>query len=252
MIARDILKNYLHTLLCCEDFADYSPNGMQIEGKPQINKICTAVTASKEVIAQAIEENADAIIVHHGYFWKGEEPVITGMKYQRIKAIMNHNISLFAYHLPLDCHPEYGNNVRLGRLLNIYECQQHNAGKIRNLLWSGVLSEAINAEQFRKQLNQKLQREPLHVTAHDKPIRRIAWCTGAAQDFIIDAAQLGADAYISGEISERTYYQALELGIHYFSCGHHATERYGVQALGQHLAESFALEHQYIETNNPV
>ncbi|KTD25707.1 putative NIF3-like protein 1 [Legionella lansingensis] len=252
MIARDALASYLHDLLSCADFNDYAPNGLQVEGKTNIQRICTAVTASAETIEHALVLQADALLVHHGYFWRGEEPNITGMKRQRLGKLLTHDISLFAYHLPLDCHPEFGNNASLAKRLNLSTTEMHRAGKTANLLWSGVFGEPKVIPEFLSELEQQLQRKPLHIAGKAKVIKRLAWCTGAAQDFIEDAYHLGADAYISGEISERTYYQAKELGIHYFACGHHATERYGIQELGKHLAVNFQLEHYFIDSSNPI
>lgn len=252
VIDRNELKNYLNRLLDCDNFKDYAPNGLQVEGAQKICKICTAVTASADVIQQAVDWGADTLLVHHGYFWRGEEPVITGIKRQRIALLINNDINLFGYHLPLDCHKEFGNNAQLARLLNVDTFRTHSAGGTENLLWSGLLPESVNGKEFCKFLTEKFNRKPLHISANDRLIKRIAWCSGAAQDFIEEAASLGADAYISGEISERTYYQAQELGIHYFSCGHHATERQGIQHLGNHLAASYELEHLYIDSNNPV
>lgn len=252
MIDRQELENYLNHLLECNTYKDYAPNGLQLEGAEQITKICTAVTASLDVIKEAAEWGADTLLVHHGYFWKGEEPVITGIKRQRLAWLMNHNMNLFAYHLPLDCQTEFGNNAQLARLFDVDSFRTHKAGGTDNLLWSGQLADTLTPSDFTKFLTEKFNRKPLHVGSKGKTIRRIAWCSGAAQDFIEDAANLGADAYISGEISERTYYQAKELGIHYFSCGHHATERLGIQQLGNHLAQSYELEHLFIDSNNPV
>jgi dinuclear metal center YbgI/SA1388 family protein len=252
VISRDELALYLHGYLACDHFNDYAPNGVQVEGRSSINKICSAVTASEAVIQQAVEQHADALLVHHGYFWRGEEAVLTGMKRRRISKLLEHNLNLFAYHLPLDCHPDIGNNACLGKLLNFDAIKMHSVGKITNLLWQGILSKPLTAQEFAGQIFEKLKRTPLHVSGTDKPIQRVAWCSGGAQDYIEDANRLGVDAYFSGEISERTYYQAQELGIHYFACGHHATERYGIQALGQHLSERFKLEHQFIDSDNPV
>ncbi|WED43907.1 Nif3-like dinuclear metal center hexameric protein [Legionella cardiaca] len=252
MISRTKLASYLHEFLGCGNFHDYAPNGVQIEGKNDIKRICTAVTASAEAIEHAIALQADALLVHHGYFWRGEESIITGMKRQRISQLLTHDISLFAYHLPLDCHPEIGNNACLAKLLNVDSFKMHSAGKTPNLLWSGSFTKAKTANEFLLQLEDKLGRKPLHVEGSSKPIKYFAWCSGAAQDFIEEAYNLGADAYISGEISERTYYQAKELGIHYFACGHHATERYGVQELGKHLSSRFNVAHHFIDSANPV
>ncbi|WP_019217296.1 Nif3-like dinuclear metal center hexameric protein [Legionella tunisiensis] len=252
MIARNELASYLHTLLACANFNDYAPNGVQIEGSDKIARICTAVTASAAVIEQAVALQADALLVHHGYFWRGEDAVITGIKRQRIAKLLIHNITLFAYHLPLDCHPELGNNACLAKLFDCNSITMHQVGKTPNLLWSGSLKRGKTAKEFLAELQAKLGREPFYIPGMDKPIRRIAWCSGAAQDLIEEANALGVDAYLSGEISERTYYQAQELGIHYFACGHHATERDGIQALGNHLAEHFKLQHHFIDSSNPV
>lgn len=252
MITRVELSHFLNDLLSCNKFNDYAPNGIQVEGKDQIKRICTAVTASDEVISQAVDWHADALLVHHGYFWRGEDPVITGIKRQRISKLLHHNINLFAYHLPLDCHPELGNNATLAKLLLLDSVQMHKVGKVDNLLWTGSLSKSMSGIQFNDLLESILRRKPLHIDGTDKTIRSIALCTGAAQDYIEDAYHLGADAYISGEISERTYYQAKELGIHYYACGHHATERYGIQSLGSYLASYFELTHLFLDSNNPV
>lgn len=251
-LLRDTLARYLETYLACQDFQDYAPNGIQIEGKSAIGRICTAVTASEDVIQRAITWGADALLVHHGYFWRGESPVITGAKKRRIAALLKHQMTLYAYHLPLDCHIELGNNACLGKALGMHNMRAHTASKMTNLLWAGDLKQAISPTVFIDQLSNTLQRTPLHVAGSTKHIKQVAWCTGAAQDLIEEASSLGVDAYLSGEISERTYHQALELGIHYFACGHHATERYGIRALGEHLAHHFQLEQCFIDSENPV
>lgn len=252
MIIRQALLTYLHNLLACESIKDYAPNGLQVEGVDTIARICTAVTASAEVIDMAATLKADALLVHHGFFWKGEDPVIKGIKRYRISTLLQHQINLLAYHLPLDCHAELGNNACLAKRLSVQDVNRHPAGDIANLLWSGVLSKPQSPADFKQQLQQVLQREPLLIEGSDRLITRVAWCSGGAHDFIEEAERLGVDAYISGEVAERTYYQAKELGIHYFACGHHATERYGIQALGEHLSEQFDLEHYFIDSENPV
>lgn len=252
MITKEELSLYLHQLLSCERYNDYSPNGIQVDGKLQIKRICTAVTASDDAITQAVAWKADALLVHHGYFWRGEAPTITGIKRQRINKLLRNDMNLFAYHLPLDCHPELGNNACLAKLFEVDMIHMHRASATDNLLWSGKLSRMMNHSELLEFLAQKLQRTPLLVVGSAKPITHIAWCSGGAQDFIEDAYRLGVDAYISGEISERTYYQAKELGIHYYSCGHHATERYGIQTLGNYLAAQFELEHLFIDSENPI
>lgn len=252
MISRSDLSLYLQSFLNCDRFSDYAPNGLQIEGKDQIKRICTAVTASEDVISEAITWQADALLVHHGYFWRGEDPVITGMKRQRIAKLLDNNINLFAYHLPLDCHPNLGNNACLAKLFAIESVQMHKVGTNESLLWSGNLSKPLSGNQLSVFLEKKLDRKPLYIAGHDRPISTIAWCSGGAQDYIVNAKQLGVDAYISGEVSERTYYQAKELGIDYFACGHHATERLGIQALGDYLESLYAVEHRFIDVSNPI
>lgn len=252
MISRDELVVFLDDYLACSTFNDYAPNGLQVEGRSTIRRICTAVTASQDVINRAVSLKADALLVHHGYFWRGEEAVLTGMKRQRIGQIIEHNLNLLAYHLPLDCHVEIGNNACIGRLLETQDITSHTAGKTPNLLWTGQLRHEITPERLINQLTDIFKRKPLHIVGNDKKIIRLAWCSGGAQDFIEDAYRLGADAYLSGEVSERTYYQAQELGIHYFACGHHATERYGIQALGELLSNQLGLSHQFLDTDNPV
>ncbi|MFI4962348.1 MAG: Nif3-like dinuclear metal center hexameric protein [Legionellales bacterium] len=252
MIEANTLKGYLHNYLQCELYVDYAPNGLQVQGKSEIARICTAVTASDAVISEALSWGADALLVHHGYFWKGEDPVITGMKRQRLAKLLSNDINLFAYHLPLDCHIQLGNNACLGTLFKVDSVRMHKVNRVDNLLWSGMLAKPLSAEQFGVFLETQLGRKPLHISGHNKPIHHIAWCSGGAQDFIVEAHQLGVDAFISGEVSERTYYQAKELGIDYYSCGHHATERYGIQALGNHLSQLYQLDHKFLDSANPV
>lgn len=252
VIARDELALYLRQYLSCDSFNDYAPNGLQVEGTSTINRICTAVTASESIIKHAAAQHADALLVHHGYFWRGEDAAICGMKRKRIGLLMANNMNLYAYHLPLDCHMDIGNNACLGQLLGVNEIQAHALGPIPRILWTGSLTSPLTTTEFSAHIAKTLKRSPLHVVGADKPIQRIAWCSGAAEDYIEDAHRLGVDAYLSGEVSERTYYQAQELGIHYFACGHHATERYGIQALGQHLSERFKLQHLFIDSDNPI
>ena len=252
MTQRAELEDYLHNYLQVDAFQDYAPNGLQVEGKTEIHRICTAVTASHDVIKKACEHQADALLVHHGYFWKGEEPTLRGMKRTRIADLLAHDINLFGYHLPIDCHKLIGNNACIAKKLALKKLKSHSAGKTPDLLWTGELPKPLSADAFTHQLAQVFDRVPQCIVGSDKIIKKIAFCSGAAQDFIENAAALGVDAYISGEISERTYYQAKELGVHYFACGHHATERDGIHTLGKHLAEQFGLEHMFIDSDNPV
>jgi dinuclear metal center YbgI/SA1388 family protein len=252
VIKRAELSSYLNEYLNCDSFKDYAPNGLQVEGKDDIKVICSAVTASEEVIAIAAEKKADALLVHHGFFWRGEAPQLVGMKKRRVAKLLSSDMNLFGYHLPLDCHPKLGNNACIAKLLGMQSVKSHKAGNTTDLLWSGKLKKAMTVEDFAALVAKNLHREPLVVSGSKDNIQNIAWCTGGAQDFIIEANDLNVDAYLSGEISERTYYQAKELGLHYFSCGHHATERYGIQALGEHLSKRFKLDHSFIDVDNPV
>lgn len=252
MISRDNLSIYLNQYLACHDYNDFSPNGVQVEGRDEIRTICSAVTASQDAIEQAIAYNADALIVHHGYFWRGESPVIVGMKRKRLADLLSNDINLFAYHLPLDCHLSIGNNAEIGRLLSIKNINTHKVSGVSNLLWSGDLTCEMTISSLSSALHKVFNRKPFSISSSINKIQKIAWCSGGAQDYIEDAARLGVDAFISGEVSERTYYQAKELGINYFACGHHATERFGIQALGSHLCDEFSLVHKFIDSENPV
>ncbi len=250
-MTRNELAEYLAEFLQVGKFKDYAPNGLQVEGRAEIKKIVTGVTACQVLIDKAIALNADALLVHHGFFWKGEEEVIIGMKQRRIKALLTHDINLFGYHLPLDAHPMLGNNAELAKKLNISHAKVVEES-IQGLIWQGCLDTPISAGIFKKNISDILNRKALHIGDPLAEIQSIAWCTGGAQDYINDAASLGVDAFISGEVSERTYHSALELGIHYFAAGHHATERYGIQALGEYLARKFDIEHEYVDIDNPV
>ncbi len=251
-ITRNALNDYLANYLATERFQDYSPNGLQVEGRDTITRVCTAVTASEDIILAAIHQQADALLVHHGFFWSGEPAIICGVKRRRLQPLLQHELNLFAYHLPLDCHPVIGNNACIGRLLQVNDVKSHVAGKTPGLLWSGCLAETLTPQAFLQRCHSVFRREPQAVYANEGLIERVAWCSGAAQDFIQLAAAIGAQAYVSGEISERTYYQAKELGIHYFASGHHATERFGIQALGEHLRQRFGIQHEFLDSDNPV
>ena len=249
----------LRTLLAAADevmqparYRDYCPNGLQVEGRSAVGRLISGVTASQKLIDAAIAQRADALLVHHGYFWKGEDPCLVRIKRRRLAALLQHDISLIAYHLPLDGHAELGNNAQLARLLGIEltgELFPEQPGAVGNL---GRLAEPCGAEQFAQLLAERLGREPQLIRGGGHAIQALAWCTGAAQDYLEQAALMGVDAFISGEISERTVHLAEELGVHYFAAGHHATERYGVRALGESLAQRFGLSHQFIDIDNPV
>ncbi len=248
------IVNYCDELLLPQQFKDYCPNGLQVAGRAEVNKIVVGVSACQALLEAAIAEQADLILVHHGYFWQGEDPCVVGLKRARLATLLAHNMSLLAYHLPLDAHPELGNNAQLAKQLLLqpdHSCLQAEPGAA-SLLWHGQLLQPMSAVAFSEHVATCLQRLPLHIASGPASINSIAWCTGAAQDFIVEAAALDVDAYITGEVSERTTHIAREHGIHFFAAGHHATERYGVQALGNKLLETFTLDYQYIDIDNPV
>jgi dinuclear metal center YbgI/SA1388 family protein len=252
MILRNELEGYLNSLLLSNEIKDYCPNGLQIEGKEQISKIVTGVTACQRLINEAIKAQADAIIVHHGYFWKGEASPITGIQKQRISSILCNNINLFSYHLPLDIHKPYGNNFQLAQLLQLTNIKELDTNTSPNYGLIGQLNSPTSLNEIESNINNLLKRPPLTIEVNNKLITSIALCTGAGQNFIKNAASVGADLFVSGEISEKTTHLAREYDINYISAGHHATERYGVQAIGNHLAQQFRIEHEYIDIYNPV
>ena len=252
MVTLKALVDYTDSLLSVGQFNDYCPNGLQVEGRPEVRRLVSGVTASLELVEAAIAAGADALLVHHGYFWKGENSCITGMKRQRLQRLLGTGTSLLAYHLPLDAHPELGNNARFGQLLGITEreaLQPEDPSSVGNV---GSLPEAVTAGELGARLESLTGRAALHIGDAQEKISRLAWCTGAAQSYIEAAVAAGADAFITGEASEQTVHIAREEGIHFFAAGHHATERYGVQALGEHLARTFSVEHRYIDIDNPV
>lgn len=246
------LVTYCNNLLESAAFQDYCPNGLQVEGRPEIRRIISGVTASQAMIEAAIEAEADMLLVHHGYFWRGEAAPITGLKQRRIRALLEHDINLVAYHLPLDAHTRYGNNVQLAELMGWRITGGLEANNPRSIGLQGELEGELSGEQLARELETRLKRKPMFIAGHDRPVKRIAWCTGGAQGYIEKAVALGVDAFITGEVSEQTFHIARECGIHFYAAGHHATERYGVQALGEHLAQQFSLEHRFIDIDNPV
>jgi len=230
---------------------DYCPNGLQVEGRPQVSRIVSGVTASQALLDAAVEAEADLVLVHHGYFWKGENPCITGIKQRRLKTLLKHDISLLAFHLPLDVHPEVGNNVQLARQLDITVEGPLDPENPKVVGLVGSLAEPITARDFARRVQEVMGREPLLVEG-EQMIRRVGWCTGGGQGYIDTAIVAGVDLFISGEASEQTYHSARENGISFIAAGHHATERYGVQALGDYLARRFAVEHLFIDCPNPI
>ena len=248
-IERAKLQTYLDELLQISRFRDYCPNGLQVEGRTCIRRLLTGVTASQALLDAAITHKADAVLVHHGYFWKGENACITGMRKKRLSALLTNDISLLAYHLPLDAHPEYGNNAQLAKACCFIP--EGYFGE-QDMAWYGVLQKTTSTATLGERIARVCQRSPLVIGDQDKPLRRIAWCSGGAQDYFEAAIALGVDAYISGEISERTMHLARESGVVYFAAGHHATERMGVRTLGEHLAVHFGLDVIFVDIDNPV
>ncbi len=248
MVGLRELEIYTDRLLAIGDFSDYCPNGLQVQGRAQVERLVGGVTASQALLDAA--PDADAILVHHGYFWKGEDPRVIGMKRNRLRTLLSRDISLLAYHLPLDAHPRYGNNVRLAAVLGLEIETGFGPGNGMGLV--GRLPDPVSGQRFAAHIATCLRREPFHVPGVATRLRRIGWCTGAAQSYIEAAVAEGIDAFLTGEVSEQTVHIARETGIHFYAAGHHATERYGVQALGEHLARRFQLEFQFIDIDNPI
>lgn len=248
MVKLTEIVGYSNELLDIGAYGDYSPNGLQVEGRATVRRLITGVTACQALLDAAVAADADAVLVHHGFFWKGEDPRVVGMKRRRLGTLLANDISLLAYHLPLDGHAELGNNAQLGTVLGLTSRGRFGRDALGVY---GELPDPVTGEALAAQIADRLGRQPLHISGAG-PIRRVGWCSGGAQGFLQDAAAADLDAFISGEVSEPTFHIARELGIHYFAAGHHATERYGVQALGRHLAERFGLEHRFIDIDNPV
>jgi dinuclear metal center YbgI/SA1388 family protein len=249
MVSLASLLEFSNEILQPNQFQDYCPNGLQVEGRSEVRKIVSGVTACQALLEQAINAGADVVLVHHGYFWRGDNPCVTGIQRTRIKCLLEANVSLVAYHLPLDAHPELGNNAVLARVLDLVSEGLLSGDGIGSV---GRLKQPMKAVEFAAHISTRLGREPLHIMVEKDFIETIAWCTGAAQGYIDKAVETGVDAYLSGEISEQTVHVAREEGVHYFAAGHHATERYGVQALGERIATHFGLEHAFIDIDNPV
>jgi dinuclear metal center YbgI/SA1388 family protein len=250
MIPPRDLAEYCDRLLGTAAFADYAPNGLQVEGVRPVTRLTTGVTASAALVEAARHAGADAILVHHGWFWKGESPCLVGPKGRRARLLIESGASLIAYHLPLDAHPTLGNNATLATRLEVLDALPAETGN--GLLWTGRLAAPLDPGDWAEQVARQLNRTATLIRGSERPVERLAWCSGGGQGHIEAAAALRVDAFLSGEISEQTTHLARELGICYLAAGHHATERFGVAALGDHLAERFGLEHRYIEIDNPA
>ena len=249
---RQQLEHYLRDYLGTERINDYCPNGLQVEGRAQINHVVTGVTASQALIDAAIAVNADTILVHHGYFWKNEPASITGMKQRRIKALLTHDINLLAYHLPLDIHAEVGNNSQLAKLFGFASSAPLIGVEPAGLVRYTELAEPLSSNALASIIATALARPLTCVVPCPQPIAKIAWCSGGGQGYIDAAAAQGCDAFISGEVSEQTVHSAREQGLAFFAAGHHATERCGIKALGDHLAAQFGLRVDFIDIDNPA
>ena len=246
------LTKYTNSFLNIDHYKDYCPNGLQVEGADNVQRIVTGVTASQALLDAAVDKKADVVLVHHGYFWRNEDLRVIGIKRNRLATLLLNDISLLAYHLPLDVHPQLGNNAQLAQLLGI-QVDGVLIDESQSVCGSyGQFNQAVSAQACKRQIDLKLQRDCIHIDAGPATITRIGWCTGAGQGFIELAIKQNLDAYISGEISEPTAHVAREASIHYFAAGHHATERYGIQALGEHLSRKFGVSHEFVDIDNPA
>ena len=246
--SREALLHAFDSLLQPDRFKDYGPNGLQVEGRPTIQLLVSGVTASRALIDAAIEAGADAIFVHHGLFWRGQDGRVTGWMKQRLQRLLAHDINLFAYHLPLDAHPEFGNNARLGAALG-WVVDAHFGEQDLGCLAS---VQYASAAELCAHVAQVLRREPVCVSAYEGPVSRVAWCTGGAQGYFEAAAAAGAQVYLTGEISEPQAHLAREMGVGFIAAGHHATERYGAPAVAAQVAQQLGLAHRFIEIDNPA
>ncbi|MBL8351583.1 MAG: Nif3-like dinuclear metal center hexameric protein [Burkholderiaceae bacterium] len=249
MAQRSEIETHLAAMLAVDRFKDYGPNGLQVEGRAEVRRLVSGVTASLALIDAAVAAQADALLVHHGLFWRGQDGRISGWLRQRLAPLLGHGINLFAYHLPLDAHAELGNNAQLGRRLGLEADARFGD---QDLGFIGPSAAAGDAVALAAQVQQALGRAPVLLPGDSRALRRVAWCSGGAQGYFEAAIAAGADAFITGELSEPQAHIARETGVAFLACGHHATERYGAPALGEHLAARFGLEHRFIDIPNPA
>jgi dinuclear metal center YbgI/SA1388 family protein len=249
MASRSAVLTYLDSLLDVGRFRDYGPNGLQVEGRDEIVRLVSGVTASRALIEAALAVNADAILVHHGLFWRGQDGRVTGWLKQRLQLLLRHDVNLFAFHLPLDAHPEWGNNAQFGARLKLRADARFGE---QELGFIGSTAAALDLAELGADVERVTGRVPSVVGGDGRPIRRVAWCTGAAQGYFEAAIAAGADVYLTGEISEPQAHVARETGVAFVACGHHASERYGAPALGAHVADVFALQHSVFDIDNPA
>ncbi|KRA03340.1 MAG: Nif3-like dinuclear metal center hexameric protein [Achromobacter sp.] len=251
-----VLANWLDDTLQAARFKDYCPNGMQVEGRSEVGHIITGVTASEALLRAAVDRGADAVLVHHGWMWRNEDRRVIGTRRTRMALTLKNDLNLFAYHLPLDAHPTLGNNAQLARVLGLTPARRDDGAPLTcgqdGLIWLGEASGVQTLGQLGDRVAQRLGRQPLVVGDPDQPLATIAWCTGGAQGMMSDAVEAGAGVYITGEVSESTVHLARETGVGFIAAGHHATERYGVQALGQAVAEQFGITVEFVDIDNPA
>jgi dinuclear metal center YbgI/SA1388 family protein len=250
MTTRQELLAALDDLLQPARFKDYGPNGLQVEGRSEVRHIVSGVTASLALIDAAVAEGADAIFVHHGLFWRGQDGCITGWMRQRVARLLAHDINLFAYHLPLDAHPELGNNAQLGARLGLKI--QGNFGEQMLGCWGDLDAPLGGLDALAQQLQELCGRSVVAVDAKPGQLRRVGWCSGGAQGYFEAAIAAGVDVFITGEISEPQAHYARECGVSFIACGHHASERYGAPAVAGHVAQRLGLRHTFIDIDNPA
>ena len=248
---RNELLSHLNNLLQADRFRDYGPNGLQVEGRAEVRTLVSGVTASLALIDAAIEQGADAILVHHGLFWRGQDGRVTGWMKQRLARLLAHDINLLAYHLPLDAHESLGNNAQWGQRLGLVADRRFGEQDL-GFIGPADAPEGLSLTQLSERITEKLGRAPTVVPGDGRPLKRIAWCSGGAQGYFEGAIAAGADAFMTGEISEPQAHYARETGVAYLACGHHASERYGVQAVGEHLAARLGLKHVFVDVDNPA
>ena len=246
---REELTRYLDNLLDAGRFRDYCPNGLQVEGRPEVRRLVAGVTASQALLDAAVARGADTLLVHHGWFWRGEDGRVTGIRKARLQTLLQHDINLIAYHLPLDSHEQFGNNAQLARRLGWTADGRFGE---QDIGWLGHIDQPGTLAAVSERVASALQRVPLAVGDGQQAVSRVAWCSGGAQNLFEQAIALGVDAYLSGEISEQTVHLARESGVAYLAAGHHASERYGVQALAEHLAWRYGIDCQFVDVDNPV
>jgi len=251
-----VLASWLDDTLQAARFKDYCPNGLQVEGRSEVGHIITGVTASEALLRAAVERGADAVLVHHGWMWRNEDRRVIGTRRTRMALALKNDLNLYAYHLPLDAHPSLGNNAQLARVLGLVPARRddgspHTCGQ-DNLVWLGEATGLTTLGQLGARVAERLGRQPLVVGDPDQPLSSVAWCTGGAQGMLSDAVDAGASAYLTGEVSESTVHLARETGVGFIAAGHHATERYGAQALGQAVAEQFGIKVEFIDLDNPA